>query len=254
MLRSLKEILAYRLAATDREIGKVGDFYFDDQNWAVRYLVADTGRWLPGQRVLIAPASIGEPDWEKYRVPIDLTAEQIENSPGIRSDQPVSRQHEHELAVYYGWIPYWGPLGMPVGAPGPAAVAMGRKPAAAPTGGPGVGIMEDVHLRSVREVLGYHIQARPDKVGHVEDFIVQTEDWGIRYLVADTRNWLPGRRVLVSPAWVEHVDWNEQLVHVGLDAEAIRHSPKFDPNRPINREYEERLYDFYGRPRYWADH
>jgi hypothetical protein len=107
------------------------------------------------------------------------------------------------------------------------------------------------HLRSTREVIGYHIQARDGEIGHVEDFIADDQTWAIQYMVVDTRNWLPGRKVLIAPAWIEKVDWLERLVHVDLLRETIQNSPEFDPSAPVNRAYEVRLYDYYGRPKYW---
>ncbi|MGQ9572218.1 MAG: PRC-barrel domain-containing protein [Dehalococcoidia bacterium] len=103
---------------------------------------------------------------------------------------------------------------------------------------------EDPHLRSVKEVTGYHIQATDGEIGHVEDFILDDEDWVIRYMVVDTRNWLPGKKVLVAPGWVENIDWSESKVAVGLSREEIKDSPEYDPSAPVNREYEVRLYDY----------
>lgn len=110
----------------------------------------------------------------------------------------------------------------------------------------------DPHLRSTREVIGYHIQANDGGIGHVDDFIAGGEDWVIRYMIVDTRNWLPGRKVLVAPTWVKRVDWAKRDVYVDLSRETIENSPEFDPSAPVNREYELRLYDYYGRPRYWT--
>jgi hypothetical protein len=110
----------------------------------------------------------------------------------------------------------------------------------------------DPHLRSTREVIGYHIQARDGEIGHVDDLIVDDELWYLRYLVIDTRNWLPGRKVLVAPAWAEQVSWIERKVYIDLKRETIKNSPEFDPSMPVNREYEVQLYDYYGRPRYWG--
>jgi hypothetical protein len=107
-------------------------------------------------------------------------------------------------------------------------------------------------LRSAKEVTGYHIEALDGEVGHVEEFIMDDELWTLRYMVVDTQNWLPGRKVLVSPTWVKSLDWAEQKVTVELTCDAVKDSPKYDPRLPINRDYEERLYDFYGRPVYWA--
>jgi len=111
---------------------------------------------------------------------------------------------------------------------------------------------EDTHLRSAREIMGYHIQATDGEIGHVDDFIVEDDGWRVRYVVVDTRNWLSGRQVLLSPDWVDAVDWNERKVHASLTKNGVKNSPEFDPNAPVNRQYEEMLHDYYGRPKYWA--
>jgi hypothetical protein len=240
VMRSLKDLHGYTIQAADGDIGKVDDFTFDDQTWTVRYLVADTGNWLVGRRVLLSPVSLGHPDWEKRAFPVGLTKEQVENSPTIAADRPVSRQVEAQLHAYYGWRPYWSSTAA-------AAVAQARVESAEE-----IAEKSDPHLRSVREVSDYHIQANDGEIGHVDDFIAAEEDWVIRYMVVDTRNWLPGKRVLVAPTWVEKVSWRERKVHVNLSRNMIKDSPEFDPSAPVNREYELRLYDYYGRPKYWT--
>jgi hypothetical protein len=247
MLRSMNEIMGYKIEASDGELGRAKDFLFDDHSWVVRYLVVDTGGWLQDRQVLISPLATREPDWTRGGIPVALAKKQIENSPRIESDLPVSRQNEQRLADYYSWQPYWQ-YGVPLGAPVAMlpvlstefAIDSGKKDS---TGDP--------DLRSVKEVTGYRIHASDGEIGHVADFIVQTEGWVIRYLVVDTRNWLPGRKILVSPAWVKRVDWDEKRLHVDLSRQEIRGSVEFDPSAPINRDYEARLYDYYGRPKYW---
>ena len=110
---------------------------------------------------------------------------------------------------------------------------------------------EENHLRSIKEVTGYHIQASDGEIGHVEDFVVDDKIWALRYIVVDTRNWLPSRKVLVSPQWAATVDWAEQKLWVDLSTDNIKNSPEYDPAAPINRGYERTLYDYYGRPVYW---
>ena len=61
----------------------------------------------------------------------------------------------------------------------------------------------DHHSRSTCEVAGYRIHAEDGEIGHVEDFMIDDETWAIRYLIVDTRNWWPGKKVLVSPQWIE---------------------------------------------------
>jgi hypothetical protein len=256
MLRSIESFLDFNVVAEDGEIGQVHDVFFDDEQWHLRYLVIKTGTWLTGKKVLIPTRALGQPEWKGNYFPVSLTKEQIKDSPPIDVDQPVSRQHETELLKFYGWGPYWMGTGAVVsGPPGTArpesrqrASEMQRSPTAVAEEEKEKG---DPHLRSYREVKGYHIQAADDEVGHVEEMIVDDESWAVRYAVIDTRNWLPGRKVLISPAWIAEVSWSERKVAVDLDREAIKKSPKYNPAEPVNRDYEQVLYDYYGRPKYW---
>lgn len=244
MLRSLEGLHDFSIGGTDGSIGKVREFLFDDQAWTIRYLVAETGTWLSGREVLISVAALEPPNWKGHVFPVLLTREQIKESPDIDTDKPVSRQREAELYSYYGWTPYWGmeydaPLG---GMPLPPALSPEEIKEAA---------KGDPHLRSTHEVEGYHIHATDGQIGHVADFIVGDDDWTIRYLVVDTKNWLPGRRVLVAPTWVQQISWDEQQVLVDAARETVKNCPEYDPSVPVNREYEIQLYDHYGRPKYW---
>ena len=91
--------------ATDGGIGSVADMLFDDTAWAVRWVVVDTGEWLPGRRVLIPPAAVAVTGGGA--VSVDMTSDQVRKSPGNAADSPVSRQLEQELHAHYGWAPYW---------------------------------------------------------------------------------------------------------------------------------------------------
>jgi uncharacterized protein YrrD len=246
-----RELRGYTLRATDGDIGSVDDFYFDDERWTVRYLVADTGGWLAGRKVLISPLALGEADWQEERLGVALTKEQVRDSPDIDTDKPVSRQHELEYNQYYGYPYYWGGPGLwgayPYPRLSPAYAAEAGQPVATARQESG-----DAHLRSVKVVTGHRIRARDGEIGHVEDFIVDDEDWAIRWMVVDTGSWLlPGRKVLVSPQWITQVSWGRGQVDVDLDRATIERSPEFDPAMPVNRGYETRLYDYYGRPVYW---
>ncbi|MGC9358589.1 MAG: PRC-barrel domain-containing protein [Anaerolineae bacterium] len=249
MLRSVEDLLGYRVRGTDGDLGTVHDFYFDDQNWIIRYLVVDLGGFLSTRRVLLSTVPLGCPQAEGKVFPVLLTQDQVEQSPPVDVEQPVSRQMEEELHAHYGWSPYWR-LSTPALSGGALAVTESLsepdKEGEEPTR------RNDPHLRSIREVRGYHIQAIDGEIGHVEDFITDDESWNLRYMVVDTRNWLPGRKVLVAPAWISDVNWVTRKVYVDLKREVIEKSPEFQPERPINREYEVRLYDYYGRPSYWT--
>ena len=107
MLRKAKDLNGYKLDARDGEIGKVKEFYFDDHSWTVRYLVADTGGWLSGRTVLISPYALDPANEGGKVIPVDLTKAQIEKSPSLDTDRPVSRQYEWEYFSFYGWPAYW---------------------------------------------------------------------------------------------------------------------------------------------------
>lgn len=255
MLRSGLQLNGYRIDARDGEIGKARDLLFDDSDWVVRYLVVDTGTWLPGRRVLVSPASLGQPDWVKHIFPVALKKEQIEHGPPITADRPVSRQLERKLVDYFAWPMYWAPGAITMG----SAASGSPPPPVAPrvdrgdTQTQGDESQADPHLRSMREVTGYHVQARDGEVGHVEDFIVDDDLWTIRYVVVDTRNWLPGRKVILAPGWFERFDWHESKAITALERKTIKDAPAYDPSQPVNRDYEGRLYDYYGRPGYWTE-
>jgi hypothetical protein len=252
MLRSIKDITKnYKLLAKDGEIGKVNDFFFNDMLWNVRYLVADTGSWLHEQLVLISPKALGQPDWATEDIPVKLTKKKIENSPPVEKHQPISKQRESELAQYYAW-----PMSYSYGVDSAHFAEMElmakRLQALEEENKDEKNKSEkNVHLRSTDEVLNYSIKAKDGSIGHVDDFIVEDTTWIIRYMVVDTRNWLPGQKVLVSPEWIKNIDWAAEVVEVNLDKESIKNSPEYDPSDPVNRAYESQLYDYYGRPNYW---
>lgn len=251
MLRQVKDILFLKLGADDGDVGRARDIYFDDQTWTARYLVADTGTWLPGRLVLISPASVGPVDETNKVLKVNLLKRQIEAAPSIDLDKPVSRQHEVEYAEHYGWPMYWD---------GPALWGATPLPVyeRSPTASRPEGVIQadtgDPHLRSAGEVNGYHIQAQDDEIGHVEDLIVDDTDWAIRYLVVDTGNWLSGKKVLLAPQWIREVSWDNSRVVVALASDGIRNAPEYDAGQPITRAYEEALFRHYRREGYWARH
>lgn len=251
MLRTVKKITGFKIQAMDGEIGKVDDFFFDDQTWTIRYMVADTGNWLIENLVLISPACLQKPDWGEKLFPVSLTKEQVENSPSILTDQPISRQHEIELHHYYDWPAYWHygsafPLR-------PTHLAIEAEAERTRSEEDTDSDQNDPHLRSISEVASYTIEAADGGIGRVSDFIIDDETWMIRYLVVDTGTFLSGRKVLLAPDWIEAVSWRQKHVQVNLTQETIKNSPVFDPSKLISRTYEEQLYDYYGWLKYWRD-
>jgi hypothetical protein len=247
MLIKAKTLEGFKLDSLDGEIGKVKEFYFDDRHWTIRYLVADTGNWLTGRQVLISPYALGDVNREEQNIAVDLTKKQIEDSPSLDTDKPVSHQFEqayygHYLYPIYWGGPYsWGPYPYPM---------RDREKWKTSTQGKKKG---DHHLRSTYGVSGHHIQALDGEIGHVQDFIIDDETWAIRYLVIDTHNWWPGKKVLVSPQWIERVSWGERKVFVNLSRETIKQSPVYTEESLLTRDYEIGLHQHYKRQGYWID-
>ncbi len=245
MLIKAETLMGYRLGSLDGEIGKAKAFYFDDLHWTVRYLVAETGTWLPGRQVLISPHALVDVNKDARLINVNLTRTQIENSPSLDSDKPVSRQFEEAYFGYYQWPMYWS--GSYVWGAYPYIVRDDEKPKLdAPAEK-----SWDPHLRSTQDVSGYHIQAADGEIGHVADFIIDDETWTIRYLVVDTQNWWPGKKVLVSPQWIERVSWHDSKVFVNLSREAIKLAPEYTDWSLLTREFEDNLHRHYNRQGYW---
>lgn len=245
MLRSLKDLERYAVSATDGDIGHVANFFFDDQRWVIRYLIVKTTSPFQGRQVLISPISFRRIHWSTRRFEVELTKNMVKHSPSVDVDKPVSRQHEWDYFRYYQYPFYWENPGVWGNNAHPELLAAGGRRDARDER-PG-----DVHLRSAKEVRGYHVQGTDEEIGHIEDFIVDDESWELRYLVVDTSNWWFGRKVLVAPQWADRISWEENKVYVNMSRAAVKHSPEWDSSA-VNREYEVRLYDYFGRPAYWA--
>ena len=247
MLCKANTLKGYTLDSLTGEIGEVKEFYFDDRHWTIRYLVADTGNWLTERQVLISPYALVEVNMKKQCIAVNLSKKQITESPSLNSDKPVSRQFEEDYHGYYDWPMYsngpyiWG------ASPNIMRDLENRREST-------VGEKAwDSHLRSTREVSGYHIQALDGEIGHVEDFIIDDETWAIRYLIVETRNWWPGNKVLISPQWIERVSWDESKVFINLPCEAIKQAPEYTERSILTRDYETILHIHYNRKVYWTD-
>lgn len=250
MLLSTKHLTGFKIEAKDGEIGDVHSFLIDDQSWIVRYIVVDTGTWLPGRKVLIAPSAAESPNGAAKSLPLHLTKKQVEESPEMDTDMPVSRSQEIKLHQHYQWIPYWASAATPLG-PGyvPPPATLGKE--IEDSSNAEEVENADPHLRSTKEIIGYAIHASDGKIGHLADFIVDSSDWVIRYFIVDTGSWLSGKKVIISPGWIQDISWTESAVALSMTSAEIKGSPEYDHSIPINMEYEARLYDYYGRPKYW---
>jgi uncharacterized protein YrrD len=239
----VNELKGYDIIATDDQIGHVHGFYFDEATWTIRYMVIETGGWLSERRVLISPSVLQTPIWETKKFPVSLTKKQIENSPEIDTDEPITRDHETTLHRHFEWPLYWADT---LDEADRTFVA-GPGGAVTPTA-PREGV---TYIRSTEEVSGYHIEATDGEIGQVEDFFVDDNSWEIHYLEIDTRNWLPGKKVLIAPKWVKRFDWEDKEVYLAMTRQQVKDSPEYETPKPLDRAYETRLYNYYGLPYYW---
>ena len=319
MIRNLRELKGYSvLGLDDAELGEIVDFYFDDDAWTVRYLVIDTGEWLHGRRVLLAPFALSGFSPEDEAVTVDLSRERIQNSPDIDVSLPLTVDREQELHRYYEWPLYWSTMedealgtgslaAVPLAdlaeemretdekiargdledvdfeedsediTPTPGGMRMEEEgknveeedilmtesgprltdlgPHATSERVPSESLTEPAQhfVHSFDKFVGYAINARDGKVGKVDDLIVEDEGWGIIYLVVDTGGLLSGNKVLISPQWVDRLDWDASDVYVDLKKDTVEHSPRLESGVPLDREFETRIYDHYGKHPYWED-
>ena len=232
MQSSIKSLIGYAMRATDGDIGAVTEFYFDDNNGIIRYLIVKTGSWLSGLKELISPQSVQKVDFEEKEFIVNLTKEQIEHSPDIDTDKPISRRQEIELYGHYAWQRYSG-NGFYAGSLWPVLPA---------TIGLNTGMTIDKsrseeerdfdpHLRSTDIVNGYHIHASDGDIGHVNDFIVDTETWQILYFVVDTHNWIGGKKVLIGVNQIKEISWKNSKVTLNIPIDAVKESPLFDESK-----------------------
>jgi uncharacterized protein YrrD len=244
MLQTVNKLRKFTLHATDGLIGSIKDCYFDDEQWTVRYLVVHTGAWLMGRDVLISPIAARGFNQDEKSILVDLTKQRVENSPGIDTAEPISRKQEREYFQYYGWPYYWG---------GPGVWGWGGVPApivpipetASPRDLPHDDDHIDVHLRSAQEIEGYHIQATDQEIGHVEDFVLDNAAWTITGLLIDTRNWWPGKKVLIPHALVRSVSWIDRTIIVDCSSEQIQQAPEYDASAGLTADYQRGVQKYY---------
>ena len=203
------------VVASDGVAGKVYDLLFDDQSWEVRNLVVETGGWWRSRDVLLGPAMIDHHDGANRRLVIRGTIQQLAEQRRAATFLPVARRRLLEASQIIAWEAYWT-----------RAVDLSGE------------IPGDPHLRSTRILPGVRVAASDGKIGHLADFLVDDQTWSIRYVGIDTRNWWPGRHVLIEPMWIESIDWDTRRARISMPRERIEHSPPYDPSAPVEAQRE----------------
>jgi len=237
MLRTMDNILGYRLASINGEIGRVHDYLVDDTSWKLRYLVVETGSWLNRRRVLVSPAALGQISRGKRDIIVKLMREQVQRSPDIDSDKPVSPQQERAVSIHYGWPAYWAPDGMP-GADPVFEINREQKP----TNSNG-----DPHLRSFLEISTYRVEHAGVQLGTAENFVIEEGNWLLQLLIVGLGGWIGSVQVAVPIESVSSISWADRAVTVSMSKEQFGKLPLFDPEAPVNREEKLVYFDYHGR-------
>jgi uncharacterized protein YrrD len=219
MLHLASTLESYALNAADGQIGRVNHFYFDDQSGAIRYAVVDTGKkldptdnWFTGRQILLPTAKIGAVLATSQLLTTTLTRREIEESPTTLSDRPVAKQSEEGNYNVLGWPVSW------------YAPEEETKP-------------WDPNLRSTKVVTGYHVESLDGEIGHIADFVIDDSDWTIRHWVVATRNWWPGKKVLLLPTQIQSINWDSSIVTVSLFRSQVQNAPELtDPLEQVPQD------------------
>ncbi|WP_394795937.1 PRC-barrel domain-containing protein [Armatimonas sp.] len=228
MLQEVKRMRGWTVHALDGEMGRVDELLFDDENWAIRYVVVETGSWLSQRKVLISPLAFTALDGENKTLQVNLTQEKVRNSPEAASDPPVSRPWEANYADYYGWPYYWGESD-----PTHSHDDDERRHHAA------------AHLRSTKDVIAHTVVATDGSLGHIDDFLIDDVSWKVAYLAVDTKDWWHGKKVLIPPTWIKNMSWLNRIVSVGATREHVKNAPEWQTGQLVTPNFEALLQAYY---------
>jgi hypothetical protein len=206
MLWNASMMKGYAVLGLDGHLGTVSDLLFDDSSWKLRWLVVSTRDWFPNHEVLLPVSVLRYPDPTRRQFGVTLTVQQIQDSPHLDGDLPVSRQVEVGSPLHH----------TAAGSPTGYAVLSESKP-------------NDPHLRSMEAVIGHRVHAIDGLIGHVDDFLINDADWSVRFVKVDTRNWGPTQRALLPPRLIRKIDWLARAVHLEVDRREIENRSLHDP-------------------------
>jgi hypothetical protein len=212
----MEKLRNYRLSAKDGDIGRVRDFLLEESSWTARWLVADTGTWLMGKKVILSPVSLHPPVADEHHLPVDLTKEQIEGAPLLDEDAPVSREAERTYFHHFHWPYYWTGGGLWGGMAQPYALNPNADTGEDVLSEPIEDIDQESELRSGHELTSYRLKNGEEVLGFVEDVILDTDDWSVKYLQFDTRHWFHGKTLQVSPAKISSISWPDHTIMVDV--------------------------------------
>jgi uncharacterized protein YrrD len=251
MLWNATSLRGQAVEATDGAIGTVSDLLFDDHSWTTRWLVVETGSWFLSRKILLPVSALGKPEENIPRFTVQLTRQQVRDSPDVDTDLPVSRHQQAHVYNHYGCNPYWtsgfAPISNAIATPFVSPISRNDvAPRWQDESTDAVADDGDPHLRGVVAVIGYHIAATDGDIGHIEDFLIDMATWQLQYLTVDTRNWLPGERVLLPVRIIKEIDWFTKIIQVGIDRAKVKASPPYNPQMTSDGPFNERSHQYFG--------
>ncbi|MGN7876772.1 hypothetical protein ACTJKJ_24725 [Roseateles sp. 22389] len=217
-LSSLSLLRRCAVTGSDGNIGAVRLSLIDPSDWRISFLVVETGAWLFGRWVLILPSLLLQPIRPRS-MHMDANQRTVRTSPTLHPLQGVSPQQTRATLLHYGQ-------------PAPAS--------------------KDLPLLSDEELGGCELISEGKGMGSVVDLVYDDVTWMLRYLLVDTSAWWQGGpHVLISPHWLAEVDIAAKKIHLTVQREAVRASPRFQDIGTIDRDYETALHRGYGQRPYW---
>ncbi len=225
MLWNASALNGYPIKATDGEIGTVSDLMYQDSDWAIRWLVVDTGDWLSGRTVLLPASALGIPDPEAHHLPVSLTMRQIEQSPDTDASVRLSQSTDLEARAHD---------------------ADAKTQAEIPANGDPKAALREGLVRSMSEITGDAIEATDGDIGHAEDFLIDTAMWQVRYLIVHTSSWWAGEKLLISPLSIDRIDWARSIIHLDVSRQKVKDSPTYIAEQTADIAFEELFHHYYG--------
>ncbi len=235
MIRSLKELLGYKVEEINAEKGTVEDFLFDEKYWTIRYLEIDMGIGFPGEKLLVGRGLLKKPKWESKHFPIAVTMNQLKNAPKLKDNFPFSREKEKVWNQYYGTPSYWDDAYIP-----PKAIHFYNEKTI---------VDKDLHseLKSFNDIIDYEINVENEIIGHCSEVLIDDDKWEIKYLVATISGDTPSKKkeVMLSLDWIKKVDYDNRKIYLNKNKKFVKNAPKYSPAELVNEIYEKMLDDYH---------
>jgi hypothetical protein len=223
------------------EIGEVHDILLDAERWVVRYLLME--HWASGRIILLSPLLLGALQLERRRIELALYQEEIEGIPRLDPAGPLTRSQEQLYNLYFCLPDYWKGTDLWGDESSPAELAARLR---SDQRFQGQENGQESHLFSARELTHYTVAGQDGEAGRLEDQLVEVGSFAVRYLLLQTAPEAGGRKVLLSPAWVQGVSRSAGSISLRLTRQTLADAPEYEPGQALTPALEKLLAEHYG--------